>query len=466
VSEPLIDLGEFHGPDGQRPPDELDWSAPPPGTARRRQWPVVAVLALVILFATGSSATGAVEDLGVLAEHTVGFVADRTALYALRDEPALTSYDWRTGQVRWTRSMPSDGSQVYLAADRAYIRHRPCTSTAGWSLERLAPATGEQLWLRSGAPIAVLAGPPGGVQGLLVVDERMPACPPVVPARNVLQTSVRLAVLDAETGTIRWAFEMPAGGRLVAPDVPGSDWFAVWYPDGHTEIRASATGAVVSAADLPELTGGPPTSVRIVGDLLVIVSVRMDGALITAYGREPLAYRWHLLFQSAEPVPIAELAYGPVVVACGPMICVPNWRDIAVLDPATGAQQWRRRIQLDAIGPGVLVARDREDFMRIRIVDWRTGEDRAELAGWGVVPSATDGTEDDEAAALAGVNASFTVVQKPDGDSSQVARIDLRTGEITPLGHVSPIPSRCAIRYHRLSCLAGGDSVHLWRLPD
>jgi hypothetical protein len=303
----------------------------------------------------------------------------------------------------------------------------------------------------------------GDRPGLLLVDERATTCPPAVPLRNSPQTPVHLAAIDAESGTVKWQFQMPAGGRLVAPDVPGGEWFAVWYPTGHTEIRAAATGAVLSAAEVPELADGPPQSVRIVGDLLVVVSVQLDGAMITSYGRAPLQYRWRLLFQSAEPVPIAELAYGPVVVACGPMVCVPNWRDIAVLDPRSGEPRWRRQIQLDAVGSGVLVARDREDFMRIRIVDWQTGADRSELTGWGLVPTAT-GEPDDAAGTAATAGAAFALVQKPDGGGSQIARVNLRTGEVQVIGHVSPMPSRCALRGHRLACLAGGDSLHLWRL--
>ncbi|MET7425877.1 PQQ-binding-like beta-propeller repeat protein [Dactylosporangium sp. NPDC005555] len=460
MEERLIDLGVVN-----HHADQLEIGPPPPAPGRR-QWPFVTVLALLAAFTGGSVSGSSVEVLGVLAEHTVGFVADRVALYALREEPAVTAYDWGTGEERWSRSIPPNAGQVYLAADRAYIRHRPCTDATGWSLERLDPADGHQQWLAAGAPVAVLrAGqePDSRHPLLLLVDERAATCPPAVPLRNSPQTPVHLAAIDAESGVVRWQFQMPAGGRLVSPDVPGNDWFAIWYPGGHTEVRAAATGAVISAAEVPELADGPPQSVRIVGDMLVIVAVQLDGALITSYGHEPLVYRWQRLFQSAEPVPIAELAYGPVVVACGPMVCVPNWRDIAVLDPRTGEQRWRRPIQLDAVGAGVLVARDREDFMRIRIVDWQTGVDRSELVGWGLVPTATDGI-DDAAGTAATAGATWALVQKPDGGSSRIARVNLHTGEVEVLGQVSPIPSRCALRGHRLSCLAGGDSVHLWKL--
>jgi outer membrane protein assembly factor BamB len=455
VEERLIDLGVVNDH-----ADQLD-IGPPPAIPGQRQWPFAMVLALLAAFTGGSGASSSVEALGVLAEHTIGFVADRDALYALREEPAVTAYDWGTGEERWSRSMPPNSGQVYLAADRAYIRHRPCTDATGWSLERLDPVDGHEQWLAAGAPVAVLRIDQR--PGLLLVDERAGTCPPAVPLRNSPQTPVHLAAIDADTGVVRWQFQMPVGGRLVSPDVPGNDWFAIWYPGGHTEVRAAATGAVISAARVPELAEGPPQSVRIVGDLLVIVSVRLDGALISSYGHAPLTYRWQQLFQSVEPVPIAELAYGPVVVACGPMICVPNWRDIAVLDPRTGEQRWRRTIQLDAVGAGVLVARDREDFMRIRIVDWQTGADRSELDGWGLVPMATDGN-DDAAGTAAAAGTTYALVQRPDGDGSRIARVNLHTGEVQILGQVRPIPSRCAMRGHRLSCLAGGDAVHLWKV--
>ncbi|MGI5178143.1 PQQ-binding-like beta-propeller repeat protein [Dactylosporangium sp. CA-152071] len=455
MEERLIDLGVVNDQD-----DRLE-AGPPPAVPGRRQWPFVMVLALLATFTGGSGAGSSVEDLGVLAEHTVGFVADRGMLYALREDPAVTAYDWGTGEERWSRRILPNSGQVYLAADRAYIRHRPCTDATGWSLERLDPADGRQQWYAAGAPVAVLRI--DDRPGLLLVDERTGTCPPAVPQRNTPQTPVHLAAIDAETGIVRWQFQMPAGGRLVSPDVPGSDWFAIWYTTGHTEIRAAATGAVLSAAEVPELADGPPQSVRIVGDMLVVVAVGLDGAMITSYGHTPLEFRWRLLFQSAEPVPIAELAYGPVVVACGPMVCVPNWRDIAVIDPRTGVQRWRRQIQMDAVGSGVLVARDREDFMRIRIVDWETGIDRSELTGWGLIPTATDGS-DDAAGTAATAGATWALVQKPDGNGSRIGRVNLRTGEVEILGQVSPIPSRCALRGHRLSCLADGDSLRLWRL--
>ncbi|GAA3457242.1 PQQ-like beta-propeller repeat protein [Dactylosporangium matsuzakiense] len=458
----LIDLGESHGAvDGDA---LLEW--PPPRTARSRQWPIVLMLTLVILFATASRPGSVIEEAGTLVEHTSALVADRNAVYAMREEPALTAFDWTTGRAKWTRSLAGDaGGQAWLAADRAYVRHRPCTATVGWSLERLDPETGRQLWSRGGAPIAVVAGPAGSAPGLLTVDDRAAVCPPVVPGRNAQPTPVHLAGVDAENGDIRWAFDLAAGARVVVPDVPGSGWFAAWFPGGRAEVRSTVTGGVTAVAQVPELADTPPTSVRIVGDRLVIVAVRADGALITTYTGSDLQYQWHTLFTSAGQASIAELAYGPVVVACGPMICVPNWRDLAVLDPATGAEVWRRPVQLDAAGPGALVARDREDFTHVRIIDWHSGDDRADLAGWAVVPAASEGADgsDDDDIGFAPVGSAL--VQHPEGDGARVARIDLRTGAITPLGLVTPIPSRCAVRHHRLVCVAGGDAVRLWRLP-
>jgi hypothetical protein len=194
-------------------PDQLD-PGPPTPVSGRRQWPFVMVLALLAAFTGGSGAGSSVEALGVLAEHTMGVVADRGALYALREDPAVTAYDWATGEEQWNRSIPPNAGQVYLAADRAYIRHRPCTDATGWSLERLDPVDGSQQWLAAGAPVAVLRIDQR--PGLLLVDERAATCPPAVPLRNSPQTPVHLAAIDAESGVVRWQFQMPVGGRLVA----------------------------------------------------------------------------------------------------------------------------------------------------------------------------------------------------------------------------------------------------------
>ena len=152
VDERLIDLGVVNDH-----ADQLD-IGPPPAVAGRRHWPFVMVLALLAAFTGGSGASISVEAVGVLAEHTVGFVADRGALYALREDPAVTAYDWGTGEERWSRSIPSNAGQVYLAADRAYIRHRPCTDATG------APEA-SHCWLPSAGSSRSRLQPTASVQG-------------------------------------------------------------------------------------------------------------------------------------------------------------------------------------------------------------------------------------------------------------------------------------------------------------
>jgi hypothetical protein len=175
--------------------------------------------------------------------------------------------------------------------------------------------------------------------------------------------------------------------------------------------------------------------------------------VLTAYRRKGMTMAWRRPFATALPAPIAELAYGPSVVGCGPVICIPTWREVSVLDVETGRTLWRRELQFDEVGPGVLVARDRDDFMHARIVDWRTGRDIADLPGWGVVP-------------LVGDPGPIALVQSPQGAHARLAAVDLRTGQLRTWGPISPIPSRCALSGRRLACLAGGDTVHLWRVPD
>jgi hypothetical protein len=211
---------------------------------------------------------------------------------------------------------------------------------------------------------------------------------------------------------------------------------------------------ITSSGVLRELADRPPQSVRVIGDLLVIVTAEIDGATITAYTKNGLDLAWRRLFETPQPAPIAEIAYGPAVVGCGPMLCVPTWRQLTVFDPATGAQLWRREVQLSEAGAGVLLAHQRDGGVNTRVVDWRTGRDLVDLAGWDSVPMVGDDAVAD-----------FALVLRPDGASARLTAIDLRSGQLRPLGTISPIPSRCAWRGLRLGCLAGGDQVHLWRLP-
>jgi hypothetical protein len=237
-------------------------------------------------------------------------------------------------------------------------------------------------------------------------------------------------------------------------------WFAVWHQGGRAEIRDGATGRIVAGAVLPELADGAPLGVRVIGDLLLVVSPEPDGVSLNAYKSKNLALAWRQRFRPTPPAPLSDLTYGPTVVGCGPMICIPTWRDVVVINPADGTTQWRRDLQLDEAGPGILLARQRSEFLHARIVDWKTGADIVDLPGWGTVPMVSDDS-------LVGPAQPprYALVQHPEGRGAQLATVDLRTGQLQSLGTVSPMPSRCALQDRRLSCLIQGDSIQLWRLP-
>jgi hypothetical protein len=443
----VIDLGVL----GHTDDAASDVGRPPPA----RRWPgLIGAIVLVGLFAAGSLPVAPIESIAGMPGRTLGFAADAENLYALREEPSITAYSWRDGQPRWTRMLAPNEGQLYFASGRPFIRHRPCTQATGWSLERLDPRTGQQRWMRPGGPLTVLGS---GPVSLLMVEEPSAACPLVRPPLSAVQVTqqppMRLTALDADTGDTRWSFVLRSG-RVVVPERRGGGWFAIWYGDGRAEVRAADTGTVSATAVLPELADGPPQSVRIIGELLVIVRTGLDGAIITAYHRDGLALAWRSLFETHQPAPIAEIAYGPAVVGCGPMVCVPTWHQVTVLDTRTGAVLWRRDVQLGDTGSGVLLARDRDGGPHTRVLDWRTGRDVVDLAGWDPVPMIGEEAVSE-----------LALVQRPDGASARLTAIDLRTGQLRPLGAISPIPSRCAMHGSRLGCLAGGDAVHLWRLP-
>ncbi len=464
VTERLIDLGV---------PAEDDWaeivewgpaSSASSASSASRGPAVLAVLAFVALFIVGSLPVAGVAAMAEVPGRTLSFSADSENFYALRGGPTITAYAWRDGQVRWTQTLDRDDGQLYLAAGRPFIRHRPCTQPEikGWSLESLDPRTGQKRWVRSGGPLAVLAAKPGTAPNLLMVDEPNAACPVVrtsTSGRVFQSTPTELSGMAADTGAIRWSFSLRSG-RLAVPDQPNQAWFAVWYAGGRAEVRDATTGRTISGAVLPELADRNPLAVRVIGDLLIVVSPVDDGVMLNAYRSKNLALAWRQHFRPTPPAPLSDLTYGPTVVSCGPMICIPTWRDVVVINPADGETQWRRDVQLDEAGPGVLVARQRSDFLHARIVDWKTGHDIVDLPGWGTVPMVGDDL-------LVGQvqPPRYALVQHPDGQRAQLATIDLRTGQLQPLGTVSPMPSRCALQDRRLSCLIRGDSIQLWRLP-
>ncbi len=461
VTERLIDLGV---PNDDMWHDTVELGPATAGPPSRR-WPaVLAVLAFIALFSVGSLPVAGVAAMAEVPGQALSFNADAENFYALRGGPTITAYGWRDGQIRWTQDLDRDDGQLYLAAGRPYIRHRPCTQTAtnGWSLESLDAKTGKPRWIRPGGPLALVSGPAGATPSLLMVDEPNATCPVVrtsTGGRALQSQPTRLSGMDVDSGTIRWSFLLQ-GGRLAVPDAPNATWFAVWYQSGRAEIRDGATGRILAGAVLPEVADHTPLGVRVIGDLLIVVSTEPDGVTLNAYKSKNLALAWRQQFRPTPPAPLSDLTYGPSVVGCGPMICIPTWRDVVVINPADGTTQWRRDLQLDEAGSGILLARQRSEFLHARIVDWKTGADRVDLPGWGTVPMVSDDSLVGQAQPPR-----YALVQHPEGSGAQLATVDLQTGQLQSLGSVSPMPSRCALQDRRLSCLIRGDSIQLWRLP-
>jgi hypothetical protein len=225
VTERLIDLGVL-GEDDYG--DLVEWGSPSAPTPSSRRWPAVAaILVLVGLFTVGSLPTASVVGVAAIPGRTLAFSADSTNFYALRGGPTVDAYDWRSGDLQWSKQLVRNDGQLYLAAGRPYVRHRPCTTATGWSLESLDPITGRARWLRPGGPLAVLAGPAGKASSLLMVEEPGAACPalrPVTPAsRLAQQPPILLSALDADTGVTRWSFQLQSG-RLAVPDEANASW--------------------------------------------------------------------------------------------------------------------------------------------------------------------------------------------------------------------------------------------------
>ena len=144
-----------------------------------------------------------------------------------------------------------------------------------------------------------------------------------------------------------------------------------------------------------------------------------------------------------------------------------RWEDISAMDRVVQAEDKALLEEIESDLPTDVTSEVHIKADRMTLEYRRILGELAQLPAGGGLPPDGPGaapTSDDAAGTAASAGATYALVQRPDGDGSRIARVNLRTGEFDVLGHVRPIPSRCALHGRRLSCLAGGDAVHLWKL--
>ncbi|MFI5931514.1 hypothetical protein [Actinoplanes sp. NPDC051494] len=349
-----------------------------------------------------------------------GFIISRDAVHVLtnpREGRRLSSYDARTGALRWSHPMtrPVDLSTVesgvivlpatYEPVTIELSDHSVATRMISRSTVGVDAGTGRQLWAVPGE----LSFVHDGLALVAVWDDK--------------GESVRsVRVMDLRDGTTAWTH--PAAGL--------HDWY---YADGsptgrlvsattagNVEVRDFTTGAMITSRRLPGVRRmgadiGRPDLTVIGGTLLTRTSVG-ERATLTAWDTETLRERWHV--------------DGPQVYGfydCAPVVCV-NEETLSGRDLATGERLWQRAGNgwANTLATGVLATEDGTEDTRRTIVDARSGRVLTDL---GTGTTAWSDEPADVAYAL-------IPTREPAGRTA-VSRLDGRTGAVTRLGVVDPV---------------------------
>ncbi|MEN3611813.1 PQQ-binding-like beta-propeller repeat protein [Plantactinospora sp. ZYX-F-223] len=316
----LIDLGDDRGlPDVETPPS--------PGSRRGSvRWLAGLLSSLLVLFGVTAAAPpdGALRPVGGLdvpAESTY-FVADDVLLVsaALVGRPStLTAYDLPGGDRRWTVPVTMAGrhyaervGEILLVAELDSVGRR--TVTAARSVR-----TGAVRWVRPGRVIRV----GGSGLGLGVSEVRS-----VSGAGRRLEGAVE--AVDLATGEVRWRLRL-ASTAVVQP-VPGDPARVLVVHDNVTaELRDLATGALVGTGALPPADYAQ-SNPRVVGGRLVLRHPAGREPAVSGYDLPGLTRRWT---RPGDGI-------GELIRDCAGLACLDGESRVVALDPASGAERWRR----------------------------------------------------------------------------------------------------------------------------
>ena len=227
---------------------------------------------------------------------------------------SLTSYDDRTGQVRWTEALkPVIDTQALLQASArlVYLTAEVPHAAGGqptWVLLGISAADGRVKWRVA----------PGQLESLDVY------------APGLISVGTSLDGLDPATGRVRWqiaspdqAIATPAGIIVTAPG-PASGPAAGTY---QIRVRHTLTGRTRWTAELTEplavgpgqtYEASPPPPVFLAGRLLVAPTAGPDGTELLAAFRISDGHRaWEVTLPGPVEAPVSAARGGLLVYAGG-----------------------------------------------------------------------------------------------------------------------------------------------------
>jgi outer membrane protein assembly factor BamB len=475
----LIDLGEFaagSGPGsgrGNSGPDSSTRADDPVRPSRAVALAVIAILTLTCLFADAAR----VSPRTVLTVPTArgDFQVAGDALYVFDGAyPAnrVSAYGLREGRLLWRKTAPGGVAyaDVTQVGSRTLLVPDPCASGHPVTTVAVDTRTGLEVWHRQGVPEQTIAG------GRLIVLSRPGptyGCGGAYPPSD--QLPVHWDAIDTRTGAVRWTTEVPPLPRTAFDYYDGTAQRVVLVAgDGTTTSRDLVTGAVTGQITLPELavaarpagTAGSfdqatnPQLAVAGGAALVMRQIDPAGERsglveITAYDLVTLRRRWTA---TATVGPADPQGGNYVVVAgCGPMVCLYAPTATVLLDPRDGTVRWRTTQSLIAIeGDRALLAAqasgDPSAPAGLTVRDLRTGELRADLAGWPVFAGSRSYT-------------GTPVLGFAARNRTWFARLDLGAARLTRAGSVAGLYYSCVGQDEYLACRRLDGVVRAWRVP-
>ncbi|MGN9892661.1 outer membrane protein assembly factor BamB family protein [Micromonospora sp. L31] len=425
----LIDLG-----------DVREEPVPEPGRRRPhtvgRPARVAAALVLTLVSLAGAAPVTAPASFTVPARSTTTayLQGDRLFLLEPADAPAgrggqLTAYavpEAGDGPLAplWRTPLPAAGT------DGAVIVHRDVVLVTGGSVEggpRRALAfdlgTGRLRWER-----------PGHVA---------PAGDALLAVENEGEEPGRVSSVDPATGRVDWSVATPVEATTYRFRPDGVDRIVASPSSGQVEVWDARSGVRLRSVDLRP--GELPVHQRSQSVDELLLMLRDNAALVTAYGLDELDRRWEIR--------LGLVAY---FAACGPLLCAYGQTGgMWALDRATGDVRWRatrwhetlveREGRMLVRGPG---SGAQDSFA---VLDTATGRAVADLGTWEVSGRAP--AEDRPIG-----------VRPADGDLLFVAELDVAGGRTRVLEVLAGVTGDCQAGTRLLLCRRSGGGFGIWRL--
>ncbi|KAB1929944.1 PQQ-binding-like beta-propeller repeat protein [Micromonospora sp. ALFpr18c] len=423
----IIELGEVHGDDASMAP------APRPPRAVGRPARSVAVLLLAAVVLAGaapvpgrmvSPVPAARAAAAYLAEDGVFVVDPPTAT----GDRYLTAYAPPTAdggvRRRWQAPLPRTGDYLGVRVERGLVLVLGISAANGvFQTTAFAAETGRQRWQHYGRSQPTADGGP------LLIDDTTDE--PAVLSR-----------VEPDTGRVLWSVPIPPPSNAAYQVHDGRvDRFVLVQPTGEVQVHDAGSGDLLRSVDTLPGDRSAFQRVQVVDDLLLLVPP--GGTRLLGYGLPDLSPRW------AADVPLVSY-----VIGCAGLLCaLQQTGGLQVLDPASGAVRWSdpgldtltdvRRGRMLVAGPN----------QRYAARDAATGQARAELGQWNLVPTLRP---DDP---LVGV--------RPVRDGRLVvAELDLVAGRSRIIDVLPDVVGNCQASLPILLCQRLDGSTALWRLPE